>query len=119
MVLRNDGTVVAWGSNLYGEADVPIGLSGVTAITAGRYHTVALVGSGLAEPVPLSARLGGNGLILSWPTNATGFTLQSTLTLSPPVSWNDWTSPPGVVGNEFTVTNSLFGTLRFYRLIKP
>src|SRR5205085_9924528 len=32
LALKRDGTVVAWGDDRYGQADVPSGLSGVTAI---------------------------------------------------------------------------------------
>jgi alpha-tubulin suppressor-like RCC1 family protein len=35
LALRGDGTVVAWGDDEYGQAAVPAGLSGVTAIAAG------------------------------------------------------------------------------------
>ena len=35
-------TVVAWGSNNKGQTRVPAGLSGVVAIAAGVFHTVAL-----------------------------------------------------------------------------
>ncbi len=44
VALKNDGTVVAWGWNGFGQTTVPAGLGGVTAIAAGVYHTVALVG---------------------------------------------------------------------------
>ena len=47
------------------------GLSGVTAIAAGPFHTVALIGGVLLLP-SLKARPNGNELILSWPTNARG-----------------------------------------------
>lgn len=43
VALKNDGTVVAWGLNDYGQTNVPVGLSRVTAIAAGAGHTVALV----------------------------------------------------------------------------
>jgi hypothetical protein len=46
VALKKDGTVVAWGSNDYGQTDVPTGLTGVTAIAAGDYHTVALKSDG-------------------------------------------------------------------------
>ena len=41
-LLTQGGTVVAWGDNNAGQINVPAGLSGVTAIAAGGYHTVAL-----------------------------------------------------------------------------
>ena len=44
--LQSDGTVVAWGSDAYGQATVPAGLSGVRAIAAGDAHTVALKSDG-------------------------------------------------------------------------
>ena len=40
--LTQGGTVVAWGENKYGQTIIPAGLSGVVAIAAGWYHTVAL-----------------------------------------------------------------------------
>jgi hypothetical protein len=46
LALKSDGTVVAWGSNSYGETTVPAGLNGVTAISAGVYHNLALKSDG-------------------------------------------------------------------------
>ena len=40
------GSVVAWGYNAFGQTTVPAGLTGVVAITAGGYHTVALKSDG-------------------------------------------------------------------------
>ena len=40
------GTVVVWGDNSRGQATVPANLSGVSAIAAGLFHTVALKSSG-------------------------------------------------------------------------
>jgi hypothetical protein len=40
------GVVAAWGVNDYGENNVPAGLSGVTAIAAGQYHSLALKSDG-------------------------------------------------------------------------
>lgn len=56
----------------------------------------------------LSINLSGNNLILTWPTNATGYTLQSTTNLFSPV----WTTVTG----QFTVTNSVSSGRVFYRL---
>jgi alpha-tubulin suppressor-like RCC1 family protein len=46
VVLKNDGTVLAWGENNYGQTTIPTGLAGVTAIAAGEGHTVALKNDG-------------------------------------------------------------------------
>jgi len=131
VALMNDGTLVAWGDNSYGQVTgtptqtnhaianpVTLGgqvLSRVTAIAAGPYHTVALIG-GLPLLPSLKVRPNGHELILSWPTNAAGFALQSTLDLTPPITWLDSTNLPAVIGAHFTLTNSTSGDTRFYRL---
>jgi len=60
LALKNDGTVVAWGDNYFGQATVPAGLTGVTAIAAGTYHSLALK---------------NDGTVVGWgkSTNASGF----------------------------------------------
>ena len=68
--------------------------------------------------VSLHARSSGNELILSWPMNAIGFTLQSTLNLTFPATWIDSTNAPATVGAQFTVTNTIVGSGQFYRLKK-
>lgn len=40
------GTVVAWGSNAYGQLDVPVGLSGVITIASGLRHSLAVKADG-------------------------------------------------------------------------
>ena len=119
VALKSDGSVLAWGDNYSGQTNVPTGLSGVTAIAAGEAHTVALLGTGWEMGVPLLLRSSGNEMILSWPANATGFTLQSTLNLTPPSTWLDVTNPPTVLGGLFTVTNTASGGAQFFRLRKP
>jgi alpha-tubulin suppressor-like RCC1 family protein len=42
LALKSDGTVYAVGYGIYGETNVPSGLSGVTAIACGDYHDLAL-----------------------------------------------------------------------------
>ena len=46
LALRSDGTVVAWGSDLSGQTDVPEGLKDVVAIAAGDFYSLALKSDG-------------------------------------------------------------------------
>ncbi|MBP1991628.1 RCC1 domain-containing protein [Paenibacillus eucommiae] len=46
LALKADGTVVAWGGNINGQATVPVGLSGVISIAAGWNHSLALKADG-------------------------------------------------------------------------
>jgi uncharacterized repeat protein (TIGR03803 family) len=65
---------------------------------------------GLSLPVlpQLTIIRSGANVILTWPTNATGFTLQSTANLVSAI----WTNLSG----QFAVTNPISGPQRFYRL---
>jgi hypothetical protein len=62
-------------------------------------------------PPSISATLRGVELTLSWDTSATGFTLEATPSLTPPLLW---TPVPGVASNQITLP--VEGTTRFYRL---
>lgn len=46
LILLGDGTVTAWGDDLYGQSTVPAGLSNVVAISAGAWHSLALKSDG-------------------------------------------------------------------------
>ena len=78
MALKGDGTVVAWevGTNntgIYpydGQSLVPAGLTGVTAISAGVAHTLALVGTALPF---ITTTWTGNNLALRWHHTATEY----------------------------------------------
>jgi subtilisin family serine protease len=74
------------------------------------------VTNGLASPTLQVARV-GNQILLSWPTNATGFVLRSTANLSGS-GWGTVATTPVVVAGRFFVTNTISGNARFYRLQK-
>jgi hypothetical protein len=46
LALKRDGTVVAWGSNSYGESTVPAGLTNVVDVDAGSYESYAVKSDG-------------------------------------------------------------------------
>jgi uncharacterized repeat protein (TIGR03803 family) len=55
-------------------------------------------------------------VILSWPTNATGFTLESTFNLGAAAVWNTNSTAPVVISGQNTVTNPITGSQQFFRL---
>lgn len=63
----------------------------------------------------LSEVVAGQNVVLSWPTNYAGFTLQASPSLTPPVTWTN-VSTGTIVGGAYTVTNSSAVGSRFYRL---
>ena len=93
MALKSDGTVVAWGRNEFGATSVPVGLTGVLAISAGGYHTVVLanpavtfadqnVGSASAAKTFTIKNTGGDALAINGVSvtgaNAADFTVTTT-----------------------------------------
>jgi hypothetical protein len=58
----------------------------------------------------------GTNVMVTWPTNFTGFTLQSTTNVAPPVVWGTVSPAPVAVNTNNVVTNSTSGAQMFYRL---
>jgi uncharacterized repeat protein (TIGR03803 family) len=72
----------------------------------------------LFVPPQLTITPGRTGVILSWPTNATDFTLEYSNSLTPP-TWNTVTNVPTNAGERIAVTLDTDVLERFYRLRKP
>ena len=47
LALKDDGTVTAWGNNVYGQTNVPVDLTNVVAIAGGSSHSLALKKNGV------------------------------------------------------------------------
>src|ERR1039458_4451294 len=95
------------GSTLYG-----------TALEGGSSGYGTVFSLTLPSPPPLTITPFAANVILSWPTNATGFpfTLQATTNLVSQAVWTTVSPASAVVGGQNTVTNPISGTQRFYRL---
>jgi hypothetical protein len=87
--------------------------SGVTAIAAGGAHTVALLGTRAPR---LTIIRSGPNVILTWPTNAVGFTLQSTRNLSLPNSWSPAAQPTVTNAGHISLTIPTPAVRKFFRL---
>ncbi|MGC9943406.1 MAG: choice-of-anchor tandem repeat GloVer-containing protein [Verrucomicrobiota bacterium] len=72
----------------------------------------------LTLPTPqLTIIRSGTNALVTWPTNALEFTLQSTTNLVPPTVWTTVSPPPyAVIYTNDEVTNTISGTDQFYRL---
>jgi uncharacterized repeat protein (TIGR03803 family) len=107
-----------------GDGDIPasnVVLSGNTL-----YGTTATGGSiGLgtlfsislpARPPQLTITLAAGNVVLTWPTNAIGFALQSTPNVGSGAIWSTNLAAPVVVNGQNAVTNTISGALQFFRL---
>jgi uncharacterized repeat protein (TIGR03803 family) len=98
-------SLILLGNNLYGTA------------SAGGSHGAGTVFRLSLQVLPrLTIVRSGTNAILTWPTNATGFTLKSTTDLGPTAVWTTNSPAPVVVNGQNTVTNPFSGTRKFYRL---
>ena len=69
-----------------------------------------------AAPPRLTITSAGTNFVLTWPTNATGFILQSTTNLNSSTNWSTVAPLPVIVNGQNTVTNRVSGAQQFYRL---
>jgi subtilisin-like proprotein convertase family protein len=70
------------------------------------------------DPPKLQISTVGKNIVVSWPTNSSGFSLEANQSLQP----NGWGSPGGalsVSGSNFTVSLPATNTAKFFRLRKP
>jgi hypothetical protein len=66
----------------------------------------------------LSITRSGDSVVLAWTHSIPEFVLQASASLSPPV-WTNLGLPVTLTGNQNTVTNTIAGGPKFYRLAKP
>jgi uncharacterized repeat protein (TIGR03803 family) len=69
-------------------------------------------------PPQLTITHSGANVILTWPTNAVGYTLQSTTNLVSPAEWATNSHTPVVINGQNSITSPIFGARQFYRLIQ-
>jgi uncharacterized repeat protein (TIGR03803 family) len=98
-------TPILSGDTLYG-----------TAFYGGYYGYGSVFSLTLPGPPELVIMRFETNVVLSWPTNAPGFNLQSTTDLTPPIVWTLVSPTPVVVSGRNGVTNSISATQKFYRL---
>jgi hypothetical protein len=84
-------------------------------ITGGKFALDNITINGTVTEKSLTITPFGTSIVLTWPTNYTGSTLQSTTNLASPV-WTSNSPQPVVVNGQYAVTNPISGTQQFFRL---
>jgi uncharacterized repeat protein (TIGR03803 family) len=97
------------GNTLYGTAYN--GGNPATNVEYGTVFSLALESAPQLNIIPA-----GTNVILTWTTNATGFTLEFTTNLTPPAIWSTNSTAPVIISGQNTITNPISGTQKFYRL---
>jgi lysophospholipase L1-like esterase len=119
-------------SNYYYPTNRPIGLltagTNVVAVEIHKYSASAdglsfdleLFGQGVYPPPPTLAYTSTSaGLLLAWPTNSAGFSLQTATTLSTTGAWQTVSGPYPLSNDSFAVSIPLnASSAQFFRLIK-
>jgi probable HAF family extracellular repeat protein len=89
----------------------------------GNIHILILTPPSAAPTAPqLSvAALPGKQVLLSWPSSATGYRLETNSSLAPAFAsaWASATGTAVISGNNFVLTNNIATAPTFYRLISP
>jgi hypothetical protein len=67
-------------------------------------------------PLMLNIQQAGTNVVLTWPTTASGFNLESTTNLGAGAVWNPVSPQPVIVNGQYTVTNPAIGPSQFYQL---
>jgi hypothetical protein len=85
----------------------------------GQTNGIELVYAKLSKTPPwLALRRSDRGVIVSWPSSQSGYTLQSAASLAVPVVWRAETNLPIWFQAQNVVSNELGADSQFYRLIK-
>lgn len=97
------------------EAGSAPGIENLDDIKIGTSYTDVLTVTNVVVPPTLSVSLVGSNVQISWPTNAAGFNLESTVSVTPPITWGSAGTPTPVGTNNVVTITSPIGN-QFYRL---
>ena len=119
-IINNDGTEAVTNTFNGLPQNATLNISGIPfriSYTGGTGNDVVLTQL-LPLPTLAPASSTGTNLVFTWPTNYSGFTLESNTNLSTAV-WSPVVFTPVPVGTNYVVTNSVTGPQKFFRLRSP
>lgn len=92
-------------------------------VTGGDYGPIFMADNLVVTPVPppptLRLTAFADQVLIAWPTNASGFSLQSNTNLAVPNGWNGVTNRPVVVDVDYQVILPILSSEIFFRLRQP
>jgi hypothetical protein len=104
----------------------------LTKLPPGRYDLQVLKHAGMVPSItenyalafefftmPLNIVRSNNTAVLTWPIYPTGFVLESTSSLNPPISWNTVNVSPTLLNNSNRVVVTSSSGNQFFRLRRP
>jgi hypothetical protein len=91
------------------------GISGVTIVSSAETYALAFEFFSLSLTVAQS----DTNVVLTWPIYPTGFVIETTTSLTPPIAWNTLNITPVVTNNQNQVTLSTANVSQFFRLQRP
>jgi beta-glucosidase len=117
-------------TSVYTTTNGPGGINDLATLGSGRYvrmyGTIRGTGYGYSlwefEVYPtlvvpaLAIGLSGTNVVISWPSSATGWSLETEPALGLPSDWSNLTTVPSLLNSEYIVTNTVGATAQFYRL---
>jgi pimeloyl-ACP methyl ester carboxylesterase len=89
------------------------GTSTNEALTANNFQFYSIL------PPSLQIQMARTNVVLTWPLSGSGYVLQTTDNLTPPVTWTPVASASSIVNYQCTATAQVFEASRFYRLAPP
>ena len=89
------------------------GTSTNAALTANNFQFYSIL------PPTLQIQMAGTNVVLTWPLSGSGYVLQTTDNLTPPVVWTPVASASSIVNYQCTATAQVSEASRFYRLAPP
>ena len=114
----NTGAAFDFAPDLPAPVDVKVSADG-RLFYLDRMNEEAWVVEYTNSPPALGIARQANGSLILWPASATGYILQSTSSLSPPIEWNSVSGVTTTNGQNRFVIGSTGMDSRFYRLMKP
>jgi hypothetical protein len=98
------------------KVELSIWPGGITQGVKAAFKNFSVTASEWAATPQLAIARSGANVIVTWPTNVPGFTLQSTTNLLSTPSWSDVFPAPVISNGKNTATNNIADSQRFFRL---